>query len=95
MQFSIYMLCVGLVVVGSLSLVSALSIAGKFRLIVACLVACIPIGVAVWLFRSSGLKINDFNRLLQLTQHEIEKWVEAMRQAQTASTDFDKIMKKL
>ncbi len=92
-QLSIFLICVVLVIVGSLSLVSSMSVDGRYRSVLACLFSCVPIGVAVWLFYSSGLKIGDLPRLLQETAREIERVVRIIKDGIANRNDFDKLTK--
>ncbi len=92
-QLTIYLVCVVLIIIGSLSLVSAMSVDGKCRSILACLFACVPIAVGVWLFYVSGLKVNDFPRLFKETSQEIERVATLIKQGVANRNDFDKVTK--
>ena len=48
-QLMMYLLCVGLVVAGSLSFIAALRIPGKIRTLLACVAASVPVAFGVWL----------------------------------------------
>lgn len=92
-KLSIFLICLLLVIVGSLSLVSSMSVDGKYRSVLACLFSCVPIAAGIWLFYSSGLKIGDLQRLLQDTVHEIERVVRIIKEGIANRNDFDKVTK--
>jgi uncharacterized membrane protein len=92
-QLTIYLVCVVLVIIGSLSLVAAMSVDGKYRSFLACLFACVPIAIGIWLFQISGLKINDFPRLFKETSQEIERVAKIIKDGVANRNDFEKMTK--
>ncbi|MBI3312539.1 MAG: hypothetical protein HYZ88_03330 [Candidatus Omnitrophica bacterium] len=68
----LYMISVGLVVLGAMAFIAALRIPGRIRMVIACLAACFPVATGIYLFQSSGLKISDLDRLVRSASREIE-----------------------
>ncbi len=79
----LYVLSVGLVILGAMAFIAALQIWGRFRMILACLAACVPIAAGVYLFRSSGLKISDWSRLLHSADVEATRTAEQIQRGRT------------
>ncbi len=81
-QLVVYLISVALVVLGALAFIWALSIPGRFRMILACLAACVPVAAGVWIFRASGLKVTDFDRLLRSATGEIQQMTKGLKETQ-------------
>lgn len=92
-QLFIYLVSAGLVVLGALGFIAALNISGKIRAFLACLAACVPIAVGVWLFHSSGLRISDFGMLVQATAKEAQGMTQGLKDAQEFKKQFQDILK--
>lgn len=79
---SIYLGCVGLVVLGVFGISNALAIPGRFRMFLSAMVAAGPILLGIWLFRSSGLQPGDFPRLVPIATREVRDLLDALKEAQ-------------
>ena len=95
-DLAVYLICVGMVVLGALGMIRALSIAGKTRMVVACVAAAVPIAAGVWLFRSAGLKLGDLDRLMQASAGEIRQVTQSFKGEQsTRGKDLQKLLKQI
>lgn len=92
-QLLVYLASAGLVVIGSLGFIAALSIPGRIRSFLACLAASVPIGVGIWLFRSSGLHLTDFGRLVQASAGEAQQLVQALKETQHLKGSLDELLR--
>lgn len=92
-QLVIYLICVGLLVLGSLSFIAALGISGRVRMLLACLAACVPIAASIWLFRSSGLKVSDFDRLLAGATRDVQQITQSLKEAQSVRSSLKDLIK--
>lgn len=88
----LYLLCAGLVVLGALAFIVALQIPSPVRMAIACLLACVPVATGVYLFRSSGLKISDWDRLLRSTDREMKQMGEGMRRNKETQDNLMKMI---
>jgi len=84
----LYLLCAGLVVLGALAFIVALQIPSPVRMVIACFLACVPVATGVYLFRSSGLKVSDWDRLLRSTDKEMQQMGEGMRRNKETQEDL-------
>lgn len=92
-QLAIYLISMGLVVVGALCFVSALSVKGRIRVFLACVAACVPIGVGVWLFHSAGLHPRDLNTLLRKASADVQGMMDGLKGAQEARQQIQNLLK--
>ncbi|MBI1952548.1 MAG: hypothetical protein HYS41_00280 [Candidatus Omnitrophica bacterium] len=92
-QLLVYLVSVGLVVLGALGFIAALSIPGKVRSVLACLAACVPITIGVWLFRSAGLKLTDLSGLLKSTTADFQNLTRDLKETQSFRRQFKDILK--
>ena len=88
MELFLYLLSAGLVVLGALAFIAALRIWGTFRMILACLAACVPIAAGVYLFHASGFKISDWSRLLHSADVEMTRTAEGIQRNRTTEEDL-------
>lgn len=91
-QLVIYLICVALLVLGSLSFIAALGISGRIRMTLACLAACVPIAASIWLFHSSGLKIGDFDRLLAGATRDLQQMTQNLKEAQSVRSTLKEML---
>ncbi len=92
MDLLVYMLCAGLLVVGALAFIWALSIPSRFRAVLACLAAFVPVAVAVWIFRGSGLKVGDFDRVLRSSAADVQQISRNFKEAQNSRQTFENLL---
>ncbi len=91
-QLLIYLVSLGLVVLGALGFIAALSIPGKVRAALACLAACVPIAIGIWLFRSAGLRLTDLDHLLKSTTTDIESLTRDLKGTEGFRRQLDDIL---
>jgi len=92
-QLAIYLISMGLVVLGALCFISALSVKGRVRVFLACVAACVPIGVGIWLFHSAGLRPRDLGVLLRKASAEVQEFVEGMKKAQESHQQIQNLLR--
>lgn len=92
-QLFIYLISAGLVVLGALGFIAALNIPGRFRSVLACLAACVPIVVGGWLFKSSGLRLQDLGPLVQEAAKEVQETARGLKDAQEFKKQFQDLLK--
>lgn len=92
MQLFLYLLSAGLVVLGALAFIAALKIPGRFRMMMACLMACVPAVAGVYLFQSSGLKISDWDRLVQSANQEIDQIARGFQGNRTSQAEIMQLL---
>ena len=80
---AIYLISVGLVVIGALAIIRALAIPGRARMFFASLASAVPILFGIWLFRISGLQPADFPRLAAAAAEEARRVVSTMQKSRT------------
>ena len=88
----IYLVSAGLIVLGSMGFIAALGISGRIRMLMACLAACVPAAVGIWLFHSSGLKVRDFGPLLQSTTDEVQQVFSNLKESQSMRREMNKLL---
>ncbi len=93
-QLAVYLLSMGLVVLGALAFISALNIPGRVRMGLACLAACVPAAAGVWIFHSSGLKIADFGRLLRSATADIQRMTSGFKENQNTRREFEELLEQ-
>lgn len=91
-QLAVYLLSMGLVVLGALAFISALKIPGRVRMGLACLAACVPAAAGVWIFQSSGLRITDFDRLLRSATAEIQQATKGFKENQNNRQAIEELL---
>ncbi len=91
-QLVIYLICVALLVLGSLGFIAALGISGRIRMMLACLAACVPIAAGIWLFQSSGLRSGDFDRLLAAATQDIQQMPQNLKEAQSVRSTLKEML---
>ncbi len=92
-QLAIYLISMGLVVVGALCFVSALSVKGRFRVVLACAAACVPIGAGIWLFHSAGLHPRDLNTLLRKASADVQGFIDGVKKAQGSRQQIQDLLR--
>lgn len=92
-QLLIYLAGLGLVVLGALGFIAALSIPGRIRMLLACLAACVPVAAGIWLFRSSGIRLSDFNRLLASANQDVQQLTRDLKEAQSLRGSFQELLR--
>ena len=91
-QLAVYLISMALVVLGAMAFIWALSIPGRFRMVLACLAACVPVAAGGWIFRASGLKVNDFGRLLKTATEEIRQMTKGLKETQSNRQSLEELM---
>ena len=91
-QLAIYLISLGLIVLGALCFVSAMSVKGRVRVFLACVAACVPIGVGVWLFHSAGLRPRDLDRLLRQTSEDVQGFVDGLKKGQESRQEIQDLL---
>lgn len=82
-ELALYLICVGMVLIGALGMIRALSIPGRTRMVLACLAAAVPVGAGIWLFHSSGLRLGDLDRLMRNASAEVQQAVQSLKDAKS------------
>ena len=72
-KLAIYLLCVGLVVMGAFGFIGALKIEGRLRTLLACLMASVPIAAGIFLFHSAGLRPGDLRHLVRTASEQMKQ----------------------
>ena len=90
-SLAVYLFCVSLLVLGALCFIAAMYIPGRMRMMVACLAACVPIAAAVWIFRSSGLRENEFGSLLKTVGQELGQVGQNIKKGREIQAEIDKL----
>lgn len=92
-QLFIYLVSAGLVVLGSLGFIAALSIPGRIRSFLACIAACVPIAVGGWLFQSSGLRLKDLGTLVQGAAHDVQQTMQGLKETQDTKKQLENLLR--
>ncbi len=92
-QLLIYLISAMLVVIGAVAFIAALNIKGRFRALVACVAACVPVGIGFWLFQSAGLKVGDLDPLLQKASQEIQEMFKGLQETQSVRKEFQDLLR--
>ena len=94
-QLGIYVFSVVLVVAGAFGIVAALGREGSVRVILGCLVACVPIAIGIGMFRISGLRVNDLKPLVRAATQEVTQFTQSLqriKQNQQDSLQVDQVL---
>ena len=91
-QLAIYLISLGLVVLGALCFVSALSVKGRVRVFLACVASCVPIGVGVWLFHSAGLRPRDLDPLLRKASADMQGFIDGIKKTQESHREIQDLL---
>lgn len=79
---SVYLVSVGLVVMGVMGISRAFAIPGRFRVFFSALTSAIPILMGIWIFRTAGLQPGDFRRLVPAAVEEVRQALAAIQGTQ-------------
>ena len=90
-QLAVYLICMGLVVLGAMAFIAALNIPSRIRMVVGCLAACVPVAAGIWTFRSAALQVSDFGPLLRNASREIRQLVENLKQLREIHHSLDNL----
>lgn len=93
-ELGLYLVSVGMIVIGALGMIRALSIPGKTRMILACAAAAVPIGTGIWLFCSSGLRVGDLDRLVRASREDVQQTVRALKEAQSFRGGLEDLLER-
>lgn len=87
-ELFVYLIGMGLIVLGALAFIAALRIPGRIRMAAACLAAAVPAVAGYLLLDQSGLKFSDWDRLLRRANQEMSQMNSGIKRNQSSQKDL-------
>jgi len=93
-KLGIYFLAVGLIVLGSLGFIAALTIKGRIRVVLACLMAAVPILAGILLFHNARIRPRDLSRLVRTTTQDVKALTQDIQDARDVRNQLGGILER-
>ena len=90
-ELGIYLISLGLVVMGATALIMALTIPGRIRSLIACLAALVPAVAGGYLFHEAGLEIRNLKPILNAAKADLESFMQGVQKAQSLGSAIEEL----